>query len=219
MLDKINRVVKYMVLSDLLLFVGWGFISPIFSIFILEKIEGATLVTVGIASAVYWVARAVVQPFVAKILDKRKGEKDDYFTLIGSLICAGLAALGIALVKTDTVLYAVQVFHGAAFGVYSVAWPAIFTRHMDKKGVAFDWSLDSGGIGLSVAVASIVGAKLAEALGFEIVFVLAGIGSITSALVLLAIPRLILPRTVGDRSGVHEARVRHKHKSRNAIGA
>src|SRR3989344_6103836 len=126
MLDKVNRVVKYMVFSDLVLFVGWGLISPMFSIFVLDKIEGATLITVGVASAVYWVARAVVQPFIARILDKQKGEKDDYFTLIGSLICVGLAALGIALVKTDTILYAVQVFHGAAFGVYSVAWPAIF---------------------------------------------------------------------------------------------
>src|SRR3989344_1077186 len=115
MLDKVNKVVKFMVFSDLLLFVGWGFISPIFSIFVLEKIAGATLLTVGVSSAVYWVARAVVQPFVAKQLDKRKGERDDYFTLLGSLVCAGLAAFWIASIKSESMLYIAQIFHGASF--------------------------------------------------------------------------------------------------------
>src|SRR3989338_3515997 len=194
MLDKVNKVVKFMVFSDLLLFVGWGFISPIFSIFVLEKIEGATLLTVGISSAVYWVARAIVQPFIAQRLDKRKGEKDDYFVLLASLVCTGLAAFWIATIRQEGVLYIAQLFHGASFGVYSVAWPAIFTRHIDKVKVAFDWSLDRGSIGLAVAAASIIGAQTADVLGFEMVFILAGIGSIASAFILLVIPKLIFPR-------------------------
>ena len=218
MLDKVNRVVKYMVFSDLVLFVGWGLISPMFSIFVLDKIEGATLITVGVASAVYWVARAVVQPFIARILDKQKGEKDDYFILLGSLVCVGLAAFWIATVKTETVLYIAQVFHGAALGVYSVAWPALFTRHIDKEKVAFDWSLDRGSISLAVAVASIAGAKVAETLGFEMVFILAGIGSIVSALVLLAIPKLVMPQVSVSRSGVRGVRIHRKYGSRNTTG-
>lgn len=218
MLDKVNRVVKYMVFADLSLFIGWGFISPMFSIFVLEKIEGATLLTVGIASAMYWVARASVQPFVAQLLDKRKGEKDDYFALLGALVCAGIAAFLIAYARDKSILYAFQVFHGASLGVYSVAWPSIFTRHMDKGKVAFDWSLDRGSVGLAVAVASISGAKVAELLGFEMVFIIAGIGSIASALILLAIPSLIFPKEMKSAEKVRVARVHRKHKSRNTTG-
>jgi len=217
MLDKVNKVIKYMVLSDLLLFVGWGFISPIFSIFVLEKIEGATLLTVGISSAVYWVARAIVQPFIAQRLDKRKGEKDDYFVLLASLVCTGLAAFWIATIRQEGVLYIAQLFHGASLGVYSVAWPAIFTRHIDKEKVAFDWSLDRGSIGLAVAAASIIGAQTADVLGFEMVFILAGIGSIASAFILLVIPKLIFPRG-SDEIGVENTRVNRKHKNRNTVG-
>lgn len=218
MLDKVNKVVKFMVFSDLLLFVGWGFISPIFSIFVLEKIEGATLLTVGISSAVYWVARAVVQPFVAQKLDKRKGEKDDYFTLLVSLVCTGLAAFWIASIKQENMLYIAQIFHGASLGVYSVAWPAIFTRHMDKGKVAFDWSLDRGSIGLAVAAASIAGAQVAEVMGFEMVFVLAGIGSIASAFILMIIPKLIFPTSFKGDQGIENVRAHRKHKSHSTVG-
>src|SRR3989344_947335 len=218
MLDKVNRVVKYMVFSYLVLFVGWGLIAPMFSIFVLDKIEGATLITVGIASAVYWVSRAVVQPFVARILDRQKGERDDYFALLGSLIGIGIAAFWIALVNTELMLYVAQAFHGAALGVYSVAWPAIFTRHMDKGEVAFDWSLDRGSIGLAVAAASIAGAQVAEVMGFEMVFVLAGIGSIASAFILMIIPKLIFPTSFKGDQGIENLRAHRKHKSHSTVG-
>ncbi|MDZ4231467.1 MAG: MFS transporter [Patescibacteria group bacterium] len=218
MLDNVNRVVKYLVLSDLLLFVGWGFVSPIFAVFVLENIAGATLVTAGIAGGIYWFFRAIVQPFVAKVLDKTKGEKDDFFALVGSLLAVGVISFWLALVKTPEMLYLAQIFHGAALGVYSVAWPAIFTRHIDKGRVAFDWSLDNGSIGLAVAIASIVGAKVAEVLGFEMVFVLAGIGSIISAVVLLAIPKLILPQPKEDSDKVYKVRTHRKQKARSTVG-
>ncbi|MEX2054087.1 MAG: MFS transporter [Candidatus Colwellbacteria bacterium] len=218
MLDKVNKVVKFMVLSDLLLYVGWGFISPIFAIFVIENIAGATLTTAGIAGAIYWFFRAIVQPFVANLLDKREGEKDDLIALIGSLLVLGFISFWLAFIRTTEMLYFAQIFHGLAFGVYSVAWPSIFTRHIDKGKVAFDWSLDRGSIGIAVAAASILGATVAEALGFEMVFILAGIGSIISALVLLAIPKLIIPGPTKEIDEVRVSRTHHKHKARSTVG-
>ena len=58
---QLNKLVKYFVLSDLLLLGGWGLIEPIFSIFIIDTVRGATLVTVGISAAIYWVLRSVIQ--------------------------------------------------------------------------------------------------------------------------------------------------------------
>jgi len=79
---KVNNVVKYFVLSDLALMSGWGFISPLFSVFIIEKIAGATIATVGVATALYWVVRSVVQLPIADYLDKTEGERDDFYALI-----------------------------------------------------------------------------------------------------------------------------------------
>lgn len=207
-----------MVLSDLLLFSGWGLVSPIFAIFVVESIEGATLMIVGISSAIYWFARAVVQPGTARLLDRRQGEKDDFRALLISLLAIAVSSFALAVVRTPASLYLVQILHGASFGVYSVAWPSIFTRHMDKEGVAFDWSLDRASIGISIAITSIGGAKLAELIGFQSVFVVTGIASIISAVVLFSIPKLILPKPEDEPSNVHQARVHRKHKSRSTVG-
>ena len=44
---KVGRVVKFFVLSDLFFLAGRGFVDPIFSIFIIQKVQGANLATVG----------------------------------------------------------------------------------------------------------------------------------------------------------------------------
>ena len=43
---KINKVIKHLVVSDLLFLGSWGMISPIFPIFIISKIEGASVIIV-----------------------------------------------------------------------------------------------------------------------------------------------------------------------------
>ena len=67
---KINRLIRFFVISDLFFWSGWGFINPIIAIFIVNQIEGATVLTVGIASAIYWITKALFQMPVAVYLDK-----------------------------------------------------------------------------------------------------------------------------------------------------
>src|ERR1700733_1369557 len=90
---KVGRIVKYFVLSDLFLMAGRGFIDPIFSVFIVQKVAGATLATIGIMTGIYFVIRSTLQIPVANYLDKMAGEKDDFFTLIIGLFIAGFCPL------------------------------------------------------------------------------------------------------------------------------
>lgn len=191
---KLNRIIKYFVLSDLFLWGGWGLVNPIFSVFLIEKIPGATLATVGGVTAVYWITKSLVQLPVSVMLDKHKGETDDFYTLILSLVLAGFSALAFLLAKDVTTLYFVSFIHGLAFGLYAPSWSGIFTRHMDKDHLAFDWSLDSTTIGISSGIAAFIGGALASAYGFSVVFVLASIFSFASALLLLMAPDLVFPK-------------------------
>lgn len=190
---KVNRIVKYFVLADLALYAGWGFIAPIFSVFIIRDIVGATLVTAGVSSAIYWGARAVIQPPVAAFLDKRKGEKDDFYTLIGGLVAISGTAFMLAAIETIPQLYTVQALHGMALGIYSVSWPAIYSRHLDEGRYALDWSLDRATLAASTAVTSFVGGFVADKFGFDTAFIIAGILSFVSALFIFAVPELALP--------------------------
>ncbi len=191
---KVGRLVKYFVLSDLLLFAGWGAIEPIFSIFVIQKVAGATIVTVGAAAAIYWLLKSVLQLPIANFLDRTDGEKDDFYALILGLLIAAFSAVSFALVSKIWQLFLVQIVHAMGLALYSASWPTIFSRHLDKDRISFDWALDSTAVGVSAGVSGFLGGVLASWFGFESVFILAGILSVAAALALLLVPEVVLPR-------------------------
>jgi len=191
---KLPRLVRDFVLADFVLLAGWGLMGPIFSIFVIEKIAGATLVTVGITSAIYWLVKSVIQIPIAEYLDRTDGEKDDFMVLLGGLVLSGVAAFLFAFVDTVSKLYAVQFLHAIAFGLYVPSWSAIFSRHLDKNKYALSWSLDSTAIGLASGLTGFIGAAVANSFGFTSVFLAAGVLSLLSALIVFFVPDLILPK-------------------------
>ncbi len=193
---SINRIVRYLVVVDLMLWGGWGLFAPIFAVFILDRIPGATLITIGAVSALYWTVKSIIQIPIALFLDRRAGERDDFYTVIMALILAGFTAISFLLVHTIPGLFLVTFLQAVAFGIYIPAWSGIFSRHLDKNHYSFDWSLDSTSVGFAYGVTALVGGSLAALLGFETVFILASVISFTSAVVLFFAPNLILPKPI-----------------------
>src|SRR5258708_747665 len=191
---KVGRLVKYFILSDFFLLAGWGFIDPVFAVFIVQRVEGGTLTTVGIAAAIYWILRAILQIPIANYHDKTCGEHNDFMALIGGLLLIGISAIAMRWVRTVWELYVIHAIHAVAFSLYFASWPTIFSRHLDKDRVSFDWSLDNAAVGIASGITGFLGGVIAETWGFTIVFVLAGILSFVAAFILIAVPNLILPK-------------------------
>ncbi|MEY4731781.1 MAG: hypothetical protein RL681_727 [Candidatus Parcubacteria bacterium] len=197
-----GRVVKYFVFVDLVLLSGWGLIDPIFSIFIMNRVAGSTLVTVGIAVALYWLVKSVLQLPFANYLDRTPGEKDDFYVLIVGLCVTAFAAFSFVAVHEIWQLYAVQVVKAVGFALYGATWPAIFSRHLDKDRVSFDWTLDSIAVGLAAGASGFIGSVVANYFGFPAVFLFGGFLALVSALILIAVPDLMLPpRTTQPNTG------------------
>jgi len=74
-LPKINRIIKYLIWSDLIFWSGWGLINPIFAIFIVNKIEGGSAAVVGAASAFYWILKSLFRIPIGVFLDTCPGRK------------------------------------------------------------------------------------------------------------------------------------------------
>ena len=98
MFKSINKVIKILIFSDLVLNSAWGLIAPIFAIFIVQKIaagsaaEGAKIA--GFASLTYWVVKSILQIPIGKYLDKNRGEKDDLWFMAFGTFLAGLVPFG-----------------------------------------------------------------------------------------------------------------------------
>lgn len=191
---KISSVIKVLVLADLYFFGGWAFIQPIFAIFLVEKIHGATVATAGFVAALYWIVKSVLQVPIANFLDKTPGERDDFFSLLFSLLLGAISAFLFASAATLSVVFLAQALYAVAMAMYIPSWYSIFSRHIDAQRVSFNWSVDSVSIGIASFVASLASGMLAQWVGFRAVFMLAGVLSVASAVVVYFIPNVVFPR-------------------------
>lgn len=191
---KINRVVKFLILSDLFFLGGWSLIHPFFAIFVINKIEGATLITVSLAAALYWLVKSAFQIPIANYLDKNDGENDDFHILLAALSLAAVASFSFALTKELWQLFLTQLIYAVAMGLYVPSWSGIFSRHLDEKRFSFDWSLDSTAIGVTSAFSALFGGVLINFFGFSAVFTLIGALSLASVILLFFAPNLIFPK-------------------------
>ncbi len=187
----INRVIRILITSDFFLQAGWGLSGPIFAIFLTKQIQGGTLEMVGLVAATYWITKSIVQPFLAKWLDKNHGEKDDFRFLIGGMYVANLIPLGYIFSSQPWHIFTLEFIRGLAMACVVPTWSGIFTRHIDKNREAFSWSLESTGIGFAAGFAGALGGFLASTLGFSAVFVLVSTFGLVSSSTLLLIRKQI----------------------------
>ncbi len=171
-MSMINRVVRLLVLSDFVIAFAFGLLAPIFAVFILDNIEGSSLSVIGIATACYWISRAISTVPLSRFMDRTDGERDEfYFMIIGTFIFSSVP-LFYLVIHTPIQLYLVQIVFGVALSMASPAWKILFTDHIDRGKVGYEWSLDDVGIAVSTGVSAFIGATLADKFGFPIVLIL-----------------------------------------------
>lgn len=191
---KINRVIKYLILSDLILLSGWGLLLPLFAVFIVSRIQGGTLAVVGAATAVYWILKSLLRIPIGLFLDNRKGEEDDFWFLFFGLILTALVPFGYLMAVEPWHIYLLQAVFAAGEAMAVSGWSAIFTRHIDKGKEATEWGVYGTSVGLGIGIAGFLGGLLAASFGFNFTLVLVGIMGIVSAIVLLPLLKFLSPR-------------------------
>lgn len=194
MAKTINKVIKFLISSDLVLNSGWGLLAPIFAIFIVQNIQGGDAKVAGIAAATYWLVKSLFQIPIGHYLDKNHGEKDDFHFMFWGTLLTGLVPFGFIFAFLPWHIYFLQFFHALGMAMTIPSWSAIFTRHVDKGREAFEWGLESTALGAGAGIAGAVGGILAATFGFKIVFILVGSLTVLSSILLLFIYREIVPR-------------------------
>lgn len=194
----INKVIRFMIYSDFVFHSGWGFLGPVFAIFIVQNIaagdpiEGAKIA--GFASLSYWIVKSSLQIPIGKNLDKNHGEKDDFRFMVFGTFLTGLVPFGFMISSQPWHIYAFHILHAVGMAMVVPSWSAIFTRHIDKGREAFEWSLRSTTLGFAAGITGALGGILVAICGFNIIFILAGSLSIVSSFILLGIDKEIIAR-------------------------
>jgi MFS family permease len=178
---KLNYAISTLVLSDLFLYFGLGLISPIFSIFVLDNIPGATLSTIGTSVAIYWLARIFSVIPISWLLDAIKGEKDEYYAVVVGTTLLAIIPLCYIFASKIMHLYLIEFFKGVANSLIVPAWRVLFTRFANKNQVGFSWSLADLGVGVATATSAYAGSVIAQRFGFKVLFVMVSLLSFVAA--------------------------------------
>lgn len=177
----INRIIKILVYHDLVLFLGWGLVAPILAIFVVENVKGGTVEVAGIAFGIYWVLKSIIQIPLGRYLDKKDGEKDDYYFLVSGSLLAGFASFGFVFATFPWHLYCIQIVYAIGMAAAVPGWCGIFTRHIDRGKEAQSWAWDSSALGVGAGVGGVIGGIIAKSFGFNLLFVAMGVLGILSA--------------------------------------
>ncbi|MBI2462886.1 MAG: MFS transporter [Candidatus Spechtbacteria bacterium] len=168
-----NRVIKTLILTDLVIFTGWGFIAPIFAVFIVRSISAGDLHVAGIAVGIGLIVRSAAQVPIGRFLDINNGEKDDFWFMVVGMGIVSFVPLGYLLAAEAWHIYVLQALYGLGMAMYSPPWGGIFMRHMNKGKEAEVWGIESSALGMGAGVAGMAGGFLAEAFGFKALFIVA----------------------------------------------
>lgn len=189
-----NKIVKVLIASDFFLFSAWGLIAPVFAIFVVQHINGGDAKVAGIAVGIYWIGKSLIQVPVGNWLDKRTGEKDDYYAMIFGTFLASSAPLGFIFASEPWHIYTLQGVHALGMAMAIPPWGGLFTRHIDKGREAVTWGLESTSLGLGAGIAGIMGGFIVTYFGFTFIFILVSILGMIAAISFIFIKDEMLPK-------------------------
>lgn len=200
MFKNINKAIKILVAVDFFYNSAFASFAPVFAIFITSKIHGGSASVAGFATAMFWLAKSVSQLPIARFLDRTDGEHDDFWAMFSGYFLSSFVPLGYLFVSQPWHLYALQAFFGFLMAWAAPAWYGIFTRHVDKWRVSFEWSLESVfAIGLATAGATALGGYVVDRFGFDFLFIGAGCISLAASFLLLFLKQHLSRKIAGEK--------------------
>lgn len=184
---KINKIIKTLIGADLVFLSALGIVTPIFAIFITDKIKGGNIEVVGFAAAIYWIGRSIIEIPIAKFLDRTKGEKDDLYFLVGGYCICALVNFGYIFSSLPWHIYLLEAIYAIGAALSWPAWSALFTRHIDKGKEGFEWSVEHVAFSAGIGITGALGGIIVTGMGFNVAFFFAGIFALVGGLLPLIV--------------------------------
>ncbi len=190
-LGDINPVVRFLVISDTVVLGASGLLGPIFALFIEEFIQGGNEAVAGLAASIYLFTRSVFQIPTAYLIDKIRGEKDDFWLMFTFSFLIALTPLLYLVIHTPLQLYIVEFLLGLFSAFTYPTFMATFTRHIDREKEGTEWGVYYTLTGLTSAILAAVGGFVAAVEGFNILIISVVVLSVIGSLLLWPIKAYI----------------------------
>ena len=180
-----NPYVKSLLLGSFLWYLGAGLFGPLYAVFA-ERIGGDILELTG-AYALYLVTTGLLSIIIGRVIDGHRLKK--HLMLAGYALNA-LGTFGYLVISTPSDLFLVQAVLGVAAALATPTWDALFSMHLDRNRVGFEWGVSAGMPNVVTGIALLVGGLIVAAYGFPTLFVVMGIIQVIATLVQASVYRV-----------------------------
>jgi MFS family permease len=199
---ELNKIVKYLIYSDLIFYTGWGLISPIFALFLVEGLK-LTAFVVGMSSAVNLIVRSLLRiPFGIRV-DRHHNQRKAFNYMFWGLLIAAIIPIGYIFASNQWHIYILQAILGAVLAMSTAGWTGIFSRNMDKGKESTEWGVDAVAVGIGPGIAAALGGLAVTYFSFNWVFIAVTIVGIIGALFLLVIKNDIVNKKMEKGAMFH----------------
>lgn len=178
---------RVLLITNGLVLLSAAMLGPIYALFVRDI--GGDILDTGLAAGVFTATAGVVVFFFGKMSDRiRESEL--------------VVALGYAIMGTGFFLYTqidsmvelllIQVLIGFGEAIYSPAFDALYSKHLDPKHSGAQWGAWESMNYFALSLGALVGSGIAALFGFTMLFLVMGSLAYLSALYIYSLPRRIL---------------------------
>ncbi len=173
--SKQNSLIKALTANDIIVWGGDAFIGVVLALFVVDFIDGATALHVGLALMILRVTNAVAAIPLGRFFDEHKGYRDEVWGLTIATFMYGVLYLLLGFSSHIWQLYTIMFFFGIARTLDISSWRILFYGHIDKSHfgqvTGMYQTLFSFGIGLCMSLGGFAG----DYFGYDKVLIFGGL--------------------------------------------
>ncbi|MCA9358731.1 MFS transporter [Candidatus Kaiserbacteria bacterium] len=185
--NYLNRSLRILLATNALILMSGAMLGPILAIFV--KDIGGDLLDASFAAATFAIVAGVTTLLMGRWSDKVK--ESELIIVVGYLLI-GIAFFLFLFVDSVADLLFVQVIIGLGEAIYSPAFDSVYTKHLTDGKTGSGWGAWEAMNYFMITAGATVGGFIASRYGFDPLFIIMSVLSITAAAYIYFLPRRVL---------------------------
>ncbi len=172
----LNKALRILLVTNGMILMAGAMLGPIYALFV-EKV-GGDLMDASIAGGIYAFTAGAVTLASGKYSDRVK--ENELIVVLGYLII-GLGFILYIFVDSIIFLFVVQIIIGLGEAIYSPAFDAVYSKHLDGDRSGTQWGMWESMNYFTAAAGSFAGGAVVTIFGFEALFIIMAVMAFWSA--------------------------------------
>lgn len=182
-----NKALSILLATNAMILISAAMLGPIYAIFV-EKI-GGDLMDASLAGGIFALVAGVATLVSGNFSDKVK--ENELIVVLGYSVM-GLGFLLYTLVSSVGFLFIVQAIIGLGEAIYSPAFDAVYSKHLDGKKSGTQWGAWESVNYFTASAGALLGGLLVTLAGFNALFITMSLLSFGSAFYIYRLNRRVL---------------------------